>query len=112
VSTTSEQRASESSIRALIESWAAAVRARDLDGVLADHSNDIQMFDVPPPNEVRGIDAYRETWPPFFEWLEAGSRVRARLARRHSRRGSPSRPPCFVAGPRRRWGRIPTTASA
>jgi hypothetical protein len=27
------------------------------------------MFDVPPPHEsVRGIDAYRETWPQFFEW--------------------------------------------
>ena len=60
--------ASESAIRALMERWAAAVHAGDLDGVLADHADDIQMFDVPPPNEVRGIDAYRETWPPFFEW--------------------------------------------
>lgn len=70
---TTDQRASETEIRALIESWAAAVRARDLDGVLADHSEDIQMFDVPPPNEVRGIEAYRETWPPFFEWLKQGA---------------------------------------
>ena len=69
---TSEQRASESAIRALIERWAAAVQARDLDGVLAEHSDDIQMFDVPLPNEVRGIDAYRETWPSFFEWLKQG----------------------------------------
>jgi uncharacterized protein (TIGR02246 family) len=60
--------ASESAIRVLIERWAAAVHAGDLDGVLADHADDIQMFDVPPPNEVRGIDAYRKTWPPFFEW--------------------------------------------
>ena len=67
-----EQRA-ESAIRALIESWAAAVRAGDLDGVLADHSEDIQMFDVPPPNELRGIEAYRKTWPPFFEWLKRGA---------------------------------------
>jgi uncharacterized protein (TIGR02246 family) len=73
VSTTGDEQASESAIRALIERWAAAVRAGDLDGVLADHSEDIQMFDVPPPNEVRGIDAYRETWPPFFEWLRRGA---------------------------------------
>jgi uncharacterized protein (TIGR02246 family) len=59
--------------RALIERWAAAVRARDLEGVLADHSDDIRMFDVPPPNEVRGIEAYRGTWPPFFEWLSRGA---------------------------------------
>jgi uncharacterized protein (TIGR02246 family) len=69
---TSQQR-DEAAIRALIERWATAVRARNLDGVLADHSDDIQMFDVPPPNEVRGIDAYRETWPPFFEGLRRGA---------------------------------------
>jgi ketosteroid isomerase-like protein len=41
----------------------------DTNGVLADHTEDIVMFDVPPPDEgVRGIAAYRETWPPFFEW--------------------------------------------
>jgi uncharacterized protein (TIGR02246 family) len=68
MSMTADQDASESAIRALIERWAAAVHAGDLDGVLADHADDIQMFDVPPPNEIRGIDAYRETWPPFFEW--------------------------------------------
>ena len=64
---TTEQRASESAIRALIERWARAVHAGDLDGVVADHSEDIQMFDVPPPSELRGIEAYRQTWPPFFE---------------------------------------------
>ena len=68
-----EQRASEAAIRDLIESWAASVQAQDLHGVLADHADDIVMFDVPPPNELRGIDAYRESWPPFFEWLTRGA---------------------------------------
>jgi ketosteroid isomerase-like protein len=32
------------------------------------------MFDVPPPSDgVRDIDAYRETWPPFFTWQEQGA---------------------------------------
>jgi ketosteroid isomerase-like protein len=32
------------------------------------------MFDVPPPEQgVRGIDAYRETWPGFFEWQASGA---------------------------------------
>jgi uncharacterized protein (TIGR02246 family) len=61
-------------IRTLIERWAEAVHATDLDAVLADHSDDIVMFDVPPPDDgVRGIDAYRETWPPFFEWQARGA---------------------------------------
>jgi uncharacterized protein (TIGR02246 family) len=64
----------EKQIRDLIETWAAAVHAGDLDRVLADHAEDIVMFDVPPPKEgVRGIDAYRETWPPFFEWQAQGA---------------------------------------
>ncbi|AQU70716.1 YybH family protein [Streptomyces niveus] len=63
----------EQQIRALIEGWAAAVHTGDMDHVLADHAADIVMFDVPPPQEgVRGIDAYRETWPGFFEWQASG----------------------------------------
>lgn len=34
----------------------------------------IVMFDVPPPDDgVRGIAAYRDTWPPFFEWQARGA---------------------------------------
>ena len=59
----------EAAIRELITRWAEAVHSGDLDVVLADHDHDIVMFDVPPPHDgVRGIDAYRQTWPPFFEW--------------------------------------------
>jgi uncharacterized protein (TIGR02246 family) len=53
-------------IGALIESWAAAVRRKDMDGILAHHAEDFVMFDVPPPLVVRGLAAYRETWPLFF----------------------------------------------
>ena len=61
-------------IRTLIEKWATAVHIGDLDGVLADHATDIVMFDVPPPEDgVRGIEAYRETWPGFFEWQREGA---------------------------------------
>ncbi|GAA4060306.1 MULTISPECIES: nuclear transport factor 2 family protein [Actinomadura] len=61
-------------IRALIERWTAAVHGGDMDGVLADHADDIVMFDVPPPYEgVRGIDAYREAWPGFFQWQAQGA---------------------------------------
>ena len=61
-------------IRTLIEKWANAVHIGDLDGVLADHATDIVMFDVPPPEDgVRGIQAYRETWPGFFEWQQKGA---------------------------------------
>jgi len=61
-------------IRTLIEKWAKAAHIGDLDGVLADHATDIVMFDVPPPEDgVRGIQAYRETWPGFLEWQRKGA---------------------------------------
>jgi uncharacterized protein (TIGR02246 family) len=62
-------------IHTLIHRWAEAVHTGDLDAVVADHTDDIVMFDVPPPHDgVRGAAAYAETWPPFFEWQAAGAR--------------------------------------
>ncbi len=64
----------EADIRRLIERWAAAVHAGELEVVLEDHAEDIVMFDVPPPYEgVRGLAAYRDTWPPFFAWQRQGA---------------------------------------
>jgi len=56
----------EAAIRELVEVWARAVRAKDFDGILANHSTDMLMFDVPPPLESKGIEAYRKTWDLFF----------------------------------------------
>jgi uncharacterized protein (TIGR02246 family) len=64
----------EREIRALVERWAEAVHRGDLATVVADHADDVVMFDVPPPSSgVRGISAYREVWPPFFEWQRQGA---------------------------------------
>jgi len=54
---TESQIPDQTEIRQLIETWAAAVRGGDLDGVLAEQAEDI-VYDVPPPYDgVRGIDA-------------------------------------------------------
>lgn len=58
--------ADEAVIRRMIEDWASAVRARDIHGILANHSADVLMFDVPPPFESRGIKAYETTWGLFY----------------------------------------------
>jgi uncharacterized protein (TIGR02246 family) len=65
----------ETQIRQLVERWATAVHEGRMDDVLADHADDILMFDVPPPDDgVRGIEAYRATWPGFFDWQRSGAR--------------------------------------
>lgn len=64
----------EQQIRRLIESWVAAIDRSELAGAVADRTDDVVMFDVPPPQDgVRGIEAYRATWPPFLEWQRNGA---------------------------------------
>jgi uncharacterized protein (TIGR02246 family) len=64
----------EQQIRGLIQRWASAAHDGDLAAVLADHAPGIVMFDVPPPEQgVRGIEAYRATWPGFFKWQASGA---------------------------------------
>jgi len=58
----------EAEVRRIVEDWAAAVRRRDFAAILRNHSPDILMFDVPPPFQSKGIDAYRKTWDLFFAW--------------------------------------------
>jgi len=56
-------------VRALVERWAAAVRARDVEAVLRSHAADLLMFDVIGPVAIRGIEEYKQTWVgQFFPW--------------------------------------------
>ena len=70
MSASSNSTTDEAVIRELVENWARAVRAKDLDGILANHSMDMLMFDVPPPMQSKGIEAYRKTWNLFFSWSD------------------------------------------
>ena len=64
----------EPEVRAVVTGWVDAVARRDLDGVVAHHTEDVVMFDVPPPYDgIRGIADYRDCWGPFFEWQATGN---------------------------------------
>lgn len=64
----------QTQIRDTIERWVVAIQARDVDAAVADHADDIVMFDVQPPHDgIRGIAAYRDCWPPFFEFIAGGA---------------------------------------
>src|SRR5262245_53227073 len=63
-----DRTADAAAIRAIVENWASAVRSRNFNGILAHHSADVLMFDVPPPLQSKGIEAYRKTWDLFFSW--------------------------------------------
>ena len=59
-------------IRSLVETWAKAVRAKDMEGVLANHTDDIVMFDVPMPLQSKGVEEYKKTWELFFNHSPGG----------------------------------------
>jgi uncharacterized protein (TIGR02246 family) len=66
------QDTNETQIRTLVENWAKAVRAKDMDGVLTHHANDIVMFDVPMPLQAKGMEEYKKTWELFFNSSPGG----------------------------------------
>ena len=42
-------------------------------GILANHTEDMVMFDVPVPLQSRGTDAYRKNWELFFQYSQGGT---------------------------------------
>lgn len=68
--TSSEE--NEIQIRQLIENWANAVRNKDMQTILAYHSDDIVMYDVPEPFQSVGMDAYRKSRDLFFKYTKLG----------------------------------------
>ncbi|HEY4197024.1 MAG TPA: nuclear transport factor 2 family protein [Mucilaginibacter sp.] len=60
----------EQLIKKIIDNWAAAVRAKNVPAILAHHSPDVLLFDVPEPLvQSKGIDAYKVSWEQvFYEW--------------------------------------------
>jgi ketosteroid isomerase-like protein len=58
----------EATIRALEDRFAAAFNAGDIDGIMKSYVPDksLVVFDVVPPRQYLGADAYRKDWVEFF----------------------------------------------
>ena len=54
-------------VRGVLEAWARAVREADVDAVMAVHSDDVVLFDVPPPMTVTGMGDYLDQWRLFWD---------------------------------------------
>jgi uncharacterized protein (TIGR02246 family) len=63
----------ETRIKALLETWADAVRRHDVPAILAHHEPDMVMFDLPPPLQCKGIEAYERTWDLLFRYHKPGT---------------------------------------
>jgi uncharacterized protein (TIGR02246 family) len=59
----------DAEIRALVDDWASAVRAKDVDAVMRHYAADVVAFDLAPPLQYAGADALRASlaaWFPTF----------------------------------------------
>ncbi|MCE9683724.1 YybH family protein [Halomonas alkalisoli] len=69
----------EAAVLEQLESWTAAVRAQDIDAIVAHYAQDIVAFDAVTKLQFKGVAAYRDHWlacmemcpgPMFFELHE------------------------------------------
>jgi uncharacterized protein (TIGR02246 family) len=61
-------RSDAAQIRTLEDRFAAAVRAKDVDAIMRVYSpaDGLTVFDVVPPRQYAGMDAYRQDWRTVF----------------------------------------------
>lgn len=57
----------QSAVRALLESWSAAIRIKDVDRLMSLYAPDIEYFDVVPPLRYTGAAAVRGN---FLRWFD------------------------------------------
>jgi ketosteroid isomerase-like protein len=65
-STEKNKATDEAQIRQLIGDWAKALRAKDIEGVMSHYAPDFLLFDLAPPLQYKGADAYRKNWEGWF----------------------------------------------
>jgi len=62
----SNSAAEEAQILQRIESWAEALRTKDVDGLMSHYAPEIVVFDLAPPLQYKGAVAYRKNWEDWF----------------------------------------------
>jgi uncharacterized protein (TIGR02246 family) len=60
----------ENIIRELIDHFAEAFRAKDIDGVMSVFATKIVSYDILPPLKTEGAEAFAKHWEEFFESFE------------------------------------------
>jgi uncharacterized protein (TIGR02246 family) len=56
----------ETEIRRLLDRWAAALRSKDVDGVMTHYAPDVLLFGLAPPLQYKGANSYRKSWVEWF----------------------------------------------
>jgi uncharacterized protein (TIGR02246 family) len=77
VATAGPAATAKAEIRALEDRFAAAFNAKDLDGIMKvyEPGPDLFVFDVVPPRQYVGSDAYRKDWQTFLATFKGPIKV-------------------------------------
>jgi len=68
----------ESQIRQLFAAQAKAICAKNLGAIMAPYAKDVIKFDVKPPFQSKGADAWRQTWAACLPYFPDSSGVETR----------------------------------
>lgn len=68
----------ETAIRKLIDDWATAVQAKDISRIMACYAPEVVAYDLPPPLQFKGADAYRKDWEAYLPMMTDGMRFEMR----------------------------------
>ena len=68
-------KADEQAIRRLEDRFAQAFNAKNLDAIMSVYSWDVFVFDLVPPRQYVGADAYRKDWQNLFAALKGPVKV-------------------------------------
>ncbi|HHP7246014.1 MAG TPA: YybH family protein [Elainellaceae cyanobacterium] len=63
-------RAEEVQIRQRINTWIAALRAKDVDALMAHYAPNLLLYDLDPPLVHHGADTYRKSWQEWFASIQ------------------------------------------
>ena len=68
----------EAQIRRLIDDWAKALHAKDVDAIMACYAPDVLVFDLAPPLRHAGADLHRTNFAEWFKTFRGpiGSQMR------------------------------------
>jgi uncharacterized protein (TIGR02246 family) len=64
--TTTTPTREEAELRECVDGLAQALRAKDIDALMAHYAPDNVTFDFRPPLQVQGVDAYRKNFEAWF----------------------------------------------
>jgi uncharacterized protein (TIGR02246 family) len=68
----------EAEIKSLLDTWSAAVAAKDVDGLMTLYAPDIVYFDVVPPLRFSGTDEVRKNFERWFGLWSSGIKSESR----------------------------------